>query len=256
MMTERIIVIDNDAGIREFLAFSLQDEGYQVFTYAYAGIDLAALEQLKLDLIILDFNIRDGGTGWELLQLLKMEDATANILILVITTSGELLAELRDYLFTRFIAIVDKPFDLSIFLPLVHKTLQLAGQAGTLFSSDLSLPILVVEDGKSLREALTTVLRLEGYQVATADNGLLALDAVSSADYCLILLDMAMPVMDGFGFLAAYGRQLRPHTPVIIISGHIDVATGGLPPFVIDVLPKPFEVDHLLELVKKYAMPV
>lgn len=255
-MTARIIVIDNDAGIREFLTFSLNDEGYQVFAYDYAGIDLAALEQLKLDLIILDFNIRDGGTGWELLQLLKMDEATANIPVLVITTSVNVPAELRDYLFTRFIRIVDKPFDLDIFLPLVQKTLQLAGQAGTLFSSDRSLPILVVEDGESLREALTTVLRLEGYTVVTADNGLLALAAVSRADHCLILLDMAMPVMDGFEFLAAYGRQLRPHTPVIIISGHLGGATGGLPPFVIDVLPKPFEVGHLLALVKKYALPV
>jgi DNA-binding NtrC family response regulator len=67
---------------------------------------------------------------------------------------------------------------------------------------------------------------------------------------------MAMPVMDGFEFLAAYGRQLRPHTPVIIISGHIDIVTRGLPPFVIDVLPKPFEVDDLLELVKEYGQPV
>ena len=255
-MAARIVVIDNDAGIREFLAFSLQDEGYQVSTYDYAAINLAALEQLMPDLIILDFNVRDGGIGWELLQLLKMDDATADIAIVITTTLVNISAELRDYLFTRFIRVVEKPFDLDIFLPLVKKTLQLAGQAGTLFSSDRPLPILVVEDGKNLREALTTVLRLEGYSVVTADNGLLALDAVSRADHCLILLDIAMPVMDGFEFLRAYERQLRPHTPVVILSGHIDLAKGGLPPFVIDILPKPFEVGHLLALVKKYALPV
>src|SRR5207248_7469114 len=98
---------------------------------------------------------------------------------------------------------------LDIFLPLVQNTLILASQAGTISSSNHSLPILVVEDSESLREALTTVLGLEGYPVVTAVNGLLALDAVSHADYCLILLDIAMPVMDGFEFLVAYGRQLR-----------------------------------------------
>jgi hypothetical protein len=77
----------------------------------------------------------------------------------------------------------EKPFDLNIFLPLVQKTLRLAGQAGTLFSSDHCLPILIVEDGESLREALATVLMLEGYPVVSADNGLLTLDAVSCAEH-------------------------------------------------------------------------
>jgi len=255
-MAARIVVIDNDPGIREFLAFGLKDEGYQVSTYGYAAVTLAALEQLMPDLIILDFNVRDGGIGWELLQLLKMDDATANIAIVITTTLVKISAELRDYLSTRFIRVVEKPFDLDIFLPLVKKTLQLAGQAGTLFSSDRPLPILVVEDGKSLRDALTTVLRLEGYSVVTADNGLLALDAVSRAEYCLILLDIAMPVMDGFEFLAAYDRQLRPHTPVIITSGEPDRVVKALPSFVIGVLRKPYEISNLLVLVKKYAQPV
>jgi len=255
-MAARIVVIDNDAGIREFLAFGLKDEGYQVSTYAYAAINLAALDQLMPDLIILDFNVRDGGIGWELLQLLKMDDTTANIAILITTTLVDVSAELRDYLFTRFIRVVDKPFDLDIFLPLVKKTLELAGQAGTLFSSDRRLPILVVEDTEDLRETLTTILRLEGYPVVTADNGLLALDAVSRADYCLILLDIAMPVMDGFEFLAAYDQQLRPHTPVIITSGEPDSVVKALPSFVIGVLRKPYGISNLLALVKKYAQPV
>ena len=68
---------------------------------------------------------------------------------------------------------------------------------GVVLSRDRSFPILVVEDTEDLREGLATVLRLEGYHVVTADNGLLALDAVYDAEYCLILLDIAMPIMDG-----------------------------------------------------------
>lgn len=256
MITARIVVIDNDASIREFLTFSLQDEGYQVFSYAYADIDLAALEQLKPDLIILDFNIQDGGTGWAFLQLLKMEDATANIPVLIMTTLYQVSAEIQGYLVARYIGIVNKPFDLNAFIVLVQDTLKLASQAGTIFSSERSLPILVVEGSENLREALTTVLRLEGYPVMTADNGLLALEAVSRAEHCLILLDFAMPVMDGFEFLTAYDRQLRPQSFVIIISGEEDIVVKALPSFVIDALPKPFEVSRLLGLVKQYAQPV
>jgi PleD family two-component response regulator len=157
------------------------------------------------------------GQGWEFLQLLKMRDQTAKILIIV-TPTLQFSSELESYLRTRFIQFINKPLDFDTFLPLVQKTLALASQTGVLFSSDRVLPILVVEDQKDLREAVTTVLGFDGYPVVTADNGQQALDVVSTADYCLILLDIEMPVMNGFEFLLAYERQPRPHTPVIILS--------------------------------------
>lgn len=255
-MAAHIMVIDDDETIREFLTLCLGDEGWEVSAYDYAHIDLAAVKQLRPDLIILDFNSMSGGMGWELLQLLKMEDTTANIPVLITTTAFHLSAELRGYLLARYIQVVDKPFDLGSFLLLIHHTLSLASQAGTTLTSDRPLPILVVEDAEPLREALAAILRLEGYQVVTADNGRVALESVSSGDYCLILLDIAMPVLDGFEFLKAYDRQLRPHTPVIILSGEYGVMQQVLPSFVIDALTKPFEFDHLLSVVKKYAQPV
>jgi DNA-binding response OmpR family regulator len=256
MMVERILVIDNNESIRQFLSLSLNDEGYQTFSYDYAHIDRATLEELNLDLIILDFNSRDNGIGWELLQMLKMDDATARIPILILTTAFHLSREVQDYLLTRYISVVYKPFDLDAFLTLVQKTLTQANQAGAIFSSDRSLPILVVEDSEDLRETLTTILSLEGYPVASAENGLVALDTVSRAEHCLILLDIAMPLMDGFEFLKAYDQQLRPHSPIIILSGEEDILTRDLPSFVIDVLRKPFEIKDMLSFVKKFAQPV
>lgn len=255
-MAAHIIIVDNDDAMREFLTLTLHDEGWQVFGYPYAHVDQVVLEQLHPDLIILDFNIRDGGTGWELLQLLKMEDTTANIPILIMTTTVHLSAEIQGYLSARNISIVHKPFDLDKFLPLVQITLTLESQASVILSSDHILPILVVEDTKDLRETLATVLQLEGYQVVTADNGLLALAAVYNAEYCLILLDIAMPIMDGFEFLKIYDQQLMLHIPVIILSGEADILTKTLPSFVVDVLPKPFEINQVLQVVEKYAQLV
>jgi CheY-like chemotaxis protein len=132
----------------------------------------------------------------------------------------------------------------------------LAGQAGPLFSSELILPILVVDDTEDLLESMATVLQLEGYPVVTAPNGLVALETVSRGDYSLILLDMSMPVMNGFEFLSAYGRQLRPHTPVIILSADTEIDTHVLPSFVVDVISKPFSIMYLLSQVGKYAQPI
>jgi CheY-like chemotaxis protein len=70
------------------------------------------------------------------------------------------------------------------------------------------------------------------------------------------LLDLAMPVMNGYEFLKAYEQQLRPHTPVIIVSSEDDIRSHHLPSFVVDVLAKPFTIRALLHLVTKYAQPV
>jgi DNA-binding response OmpR family regulator len=255
-MEARIVVINDDDGMRDLLTFSLQREGWEILTYTYAHIDRAALIQHRPDLVILDFTLRNEGGGWEFLQLLKMDDTTAHIPILITTTAFNLSAEVRGYLSSQYISIIPYPFDLTTFLTLVQKTLTLASQSGALFLSDRPLPILVVDDLEDLRDAITTILRLEGYQVVTAQNGQVALDAVSRADHCLILLDIAMPIMNGFEFLSAYDRQLRPHTPVIILSSEPDLRARVLPSFVVDVLAKPFEINQLLKLVEKFAQPV
>ena len=259
-MTTRILVIDNDEPARDIFVANFGagqgDAEWQVSGHRYADFNLAALVQLHPDLLILDFNTRYGNTGWQFLQMLKMEDTTANIPILITSSTIHFSAEMLDYLATRYIQVVYKPFDLDTFLAAVKNTILLASQAGTLFSSDRPLPILVVEDTAELQEALTTVLRFEGYLVVTADNGMFAIDALYNAEYCLILLDMRMPVMNGFEFLKAYNNQLRPHSPVVIISGEHDISKHLFPPFVIDVLPKPYSVSKLLSTVKNYAMPV
>lgn len=255
-MDANIVVIDNDDTMRDLFTLCLKRRDWQVFSYSYDHINLAALKQHNPDIIILDFNHQDGGRGWELLQILKMEDTTANIPILITTTITDLSVEIRGYLSTRYINVVLKPFDVNNLLGLVQKTLTLANQAGAIFSSDQALPILVVEDTEHLRDAITTVLSMEGYPFATAYNGLAALDSVFRTEYCLILLDLAMPIMNGFEFLSAYDRQLRPHSPVIILSAETDITPDTLPTFVVDVLSKPFNIKHLLRLVAKYAQPV
>ena len=87
---------------------------------------------------------------------------------------------------------------------------------------------------------------IEGYQVVSATNGIVALDAGAQAEHCLILLDIRMQVMNGYEFFTAYNRQLRPHCPVIVLSGETNMQRQLLPSFVVDVLSKPFEMPYLL----------
>src|SRR5829696_426757 len=61
-------------------------------------------------------------------------------------------------------------------------------------------PILVVEDHQDTRDMVTTLLTVEGYQVVTAENGRRGLEQLRSVRPCLILLDLSMPVLDGWEF--------------------------------------------------------
>lgn len=256
LMRERILVIDNDSLMRQVIAVCLNDAGWEVFHNDYAHIDPSALKQFQANLIILNFNERDGGLGWKFVQLLKMDDETSHIPIIIMTTVFTLSAEIQAYLLTRYIHVIYQPFTLDVFIQRVQRTLMQSHQSGSLVSGDRALPILLVEDTQDLREAFEMVLMLEGYHVITAANGLLALKAVYQADHCLIFLDINMPVMNGFEFLRIYDQQPRPHSPVIILSAESDIQSHAFPSFVVDVLAKPFEIQRLLGLAKQYTQPV
>lgn len=252
-MKTHILVISDNKPTQTIFKNALQYAGYKVYVSEYANMKLWNLVLHQPDLVILDFSLADGGEMWQFLQLLKMEETTAAIPILITATALQLSAEMQTYLLTQYISVIHKPFDLNMLILLIQQTLTDASQAGVIFTSSHKLPILVVDDTEDLRDATIEVLRLEGYQVVSATNGMLALDAVSRAEHCLILLDIAMPIMNGFEFLTAYNRQLRPHSPVIILSGEQNIQTELFPPFVVDLVSKPFEVHHLLNLVGKYA---
>src|SRR4051812_3734808 len=119
--------------------------------------------------------------------------------------------------------------------------------------------ILVVEDNDSIRYTLQVLLEGEGYRVISAENGKVAIDLLRSLDRpALIILDMMMPVMSGWEFLEVRKRELGlGDIPVIAVSAAMAETSGahaaGRPAGVSEFLAKPFEVDSLIQLVRKYA---
>ena len=115
--------------------------------------------------------------------------------------------------------------------------------------------VMVVEDDYAIRETLRELLEDEGYHVTPAANGAEALARLrSDGNPQLILLDLMMPVMDGWQFRRAIERDPElAHIPVIVISADhgLDQKAGAL--HVQGYLPKPFELDQLLTTVERYA---
>ena len=113
-------------------------------------------------------------------------------------------------------------------------------------------PILVVEDDEGILSTLELVLVEEGYRVVTAADGAAALDIVERQKPALILLDMKMPVMDGWAFARAYRDKPEPRAPVLVVTAARDAAQRAKEIGADGYLPKPFDIDDLIELVGRY----
>ncbi len=112
---------------------------------------------------------------------------------------------------------------------------------------------MVVEDDESIRETLAEVLEEEGYGVTRAANGAEALQRLhgpSRAD--LILLDLMMPVMDGWELRARLRSDPEySGIPVVVVSAHHAVGSQADRLGVQAWLAKPFDIDHLLHTIHR-----
>ncbi len=117
-------------------------------------------------------------------------------------------------------------------------------------SVDFRLPacsVLVVEDGEENRELITLVLEQAGVEIDTAENGKIGVDKVSESNYDIILLDMQMPVMDGYE-AARRMRELGVEVPIIALTAHAmkgdeeKCRAAGCSGF----LTKPINIDKLI----------
>ena len=113
--------------------------------------------------------------------------------------------------------------------------------------------VLVIEDDEHLREVMEVLIEIEGCEARSAADGREALEVMASWEPDLILLDLYMPGMDGRAFLAAYRALPGPKAPVILLSGR-NQPPGELDELGVDgVLPKPFNVNDLLDMVAQFT---
>ena len=117
----------------------------------------------------------------------------------------------------------------------------------------MSVTVLVVDDDATIRQFIEMALTDQGYQVVTAEHGQAALEMVRRTPPELILLDMRMPVMDGWAFAQAYRTTPPPHAPVIVLTAARD-ATQSAEEIAADaVLAKPFDLRDLMNLIRHLA---
>ncbi len=118
------MVINNSDDILALFQKILATNDCEVFLQLFLNSDLREVRKIKPDLIILDYYVGREGVGWEFLQLLKMEDTTAVIPVLICTTAVKLAHEIAGYLATKQVTILRKPFESRDLVSAVHAALQ------------------------------------------------------------------------------------------------------------------------------------
>jgi len=199
-----ILVIDDDSNVRRLIERTLKDEGYSLRFAANAQDGLRLARELRPAAITLDVMMPETD-GWSVLSSLKADPELARIPVIMVTIVGE--KELGFALGASEYLI--KPIDRAQLVVVLKR--YLGGQPDG--------PVLIVEDDANLREMLRRTLEAEDWPVAEAEHGRAALESIRARRPAVVLLDLMMPVMDGFELLAELRQNEDWRTiPVVVIT--------------------------------------
>ena len=113
--------------------------------------------------------------------------------------------------------------------------------------------VLVVDDERQILDVSELVLEDEGYEVRTARDGQQALDILREVVPDLILLDMRMPVLDGWGFVREYRSRHESHAPIVVLTAATSAAQRAKEIGAVGYLEKPFDLDALVGIVRRFV---
>jgi two-component system chemotaxis response regulator CheY len=111
--------------------------------------------------------------------------------------------------------------------------------------------VLIVDDDDELSEVLRQALRESGYAVATVRHGAAALELIGQIQPDLILLDLRMPVMDGWSFVTQYRRGHKDGGRIVLLTGHPNAREISQDLGADACVEKPFELIQLLSTVEQ-----
>jgi CheY-like chemotaxis protein/anti-sigma regulatory factor (Ser/Thr protein kinase) len=204
LRTDRVLVIDDDADVRDMMRRFLSREGFDVVTARDGPEGIALARELQPSAVTLDV-LMPGEDGWSVLKAFKSDPDLADLPVIMVTILDER---------TKGIALGASGY--------LAKPIDRAKLAAALapYKAKGRLPAaLVVEDDAAARVAIVRALREEGWEAIEAENGRIGLERLEARPVDLILLDLMMPEMDGFEFLARLRADpARDGVPVVVVT--------------------------------------
>jgi CheY-like chemotaxis protein len=199
-----VLVIDDDATVRDLVKRSLSKEGMQIITAPGGKEGLELARKYRPDVITLDVQM-PGMDGWAVLKELKADPELREIAVIMMTNIDE-----KNLGYSLGAAeYMTKPIDRERLAEVLRKFRDHAS----------TKPVLVVEDDVSVRETIRRALSQDGLKVVEADNGRQALEVMEELVPSLILLDIMMPELDGFGFMEELrNNEAWSEIPVVVLT--------------------------------------
>jgi len=199
-----VLVIDDEPVVRDLVGRYLERHGFQVITAADGIEGLARAREHHPAAITLDI-MMPGLDGWTVLAALKGDPDLADIPVVLVTIVDE---KQRGYSLGVVEHLV-KPIDRDRLVSILQ---QLCGTAGHL---------LLVEDDGDIRSMMQRSLVAAGWTITEAENGRVALQRMAERRPDAVVLDLVMPEMDGFEFLAALrARDEWRAVRVVVVTAH------------------------------------
>jgi signal transduction histidine kinase/DNA-binding response OmpR family regulator/CHASE3 domain sensor protein len=203
----RILCVDDEPDVLKYLQLTFEDAGYQVLLAHDFDEAVAGARDRDPDLICLDLAM-PGKDGFAVIDRLREHPQLTDIPILVVSATSQEGLALRSGV-RRYLA---KP----------TKSEELLEAVRDLLGADLHGHVLIVDDDPDTVKLLSQGLEAHGMIVRTAGNGREALQRLAERAPAVIILDLTMPVMDGFAFLDHVNRDPAwKRIPVIVLSGKL-----------------------------------
>ncbi len=198
-----VLVVDDNEDARRVIARMLTESGYRAITAPDGATALELARKKAPHAITLDV-MMPGMDGWSVLSELKKDPVLVHIPVVMVTFTKR-----RQQGFALGAAeYLMKPVDRNVLTEVIGRLRN--GRTG---------PVLVVEDDPDTREILRRTLDGKGWDVQVACDGARGLDVLHDVNPCIVLLDLMMPELDGFGFLKKMRSETRfDDTPVIVVT--------------------------------------
>ena len=201
-----ILIIDDDPTVSELMKRQLLKEGYKVVIAPNGKEGISLARDLKPDVITLDILMPEMD-GWSVLRTLKADPEVSNIPVIM----ASILDEKNKGFSLGAADFLSKPIQKEYLMKSIRN----------LIGDKENLKICLIEDDESLRFTVKEILEKQDVQIMEAENGKVGMNILQNEEIKpdLILLDLMMPVMNGFEFLKAIRETELNSIPILVLTG-------------------------------------
>jgi|CXWL01.1.fsa_nt_gi DNA-binding NtrC family response regulator len=230
----RILVVDDQAGMRLSLKGILTKKGYAVSVAEDGATALEMVRQTQFRLILMDVKM-PGLSGVEtFIRVKAISPGTPVVMMTAFAAEEEIKQAIREGAYT----IVHKPFEIDRMLDVIKDCL------------DGRTLVLIVDDQTDISSGLKILFESRGYRVGVVGSGEECISEVCNKRYEIILLDIKMPGIDGVETLRQV-KQVRPDVGVIMMTGHApeEMLQKALEEGSFAWVHKPLEIDRIIQVI-------